>query len=79
MSFYPVKYYRDKSFIIAFGKRVKELRNAKRISQERLALEAGFELSQIYRIESGTVNTSISHLAKIAEVLKVTPSELLDF
>ncbi len=62
-----------------FGERVKLLRKAKKMSQEKLALECGFELSQIYRIENGVVNTSISHVAKIAEVLKVSPSELFKF
>ena len=55
---------------------VKELRKAKKMSQERLALDCGFELSQIYRIENGVVNTSIFHVTKIAEVLKISPSEL---
>ena len=40
------------------------------MSQERLALDTGFELSQIGRIERGEVNTSISHIAAIAKALK---------
>lgn len=78
-SFCSVKYYRDKIFMEKFGNRVKELRKFKKLSQEKLALECGFELSQIYRIENGVVNTSISHVAKIAEVLKVSPEELFKF
>ena len=74
-----MKYYRDKPFLIKFGNKVKELRKAKRISQEKLALECGFELSQIYRIEKGIVNTSISHVAKIAEILEINPSDLFKF
>lgn len=65
--------------MLKFGNRVRELRKAKKMSQEGLALECGFELSQIYRIENGVVNTSISHVAKIAEVLKVAPDELFKF
>ena len=65
--------------MLKFGNRIKELRKAKKMSQEKLALECGFELSQIYRIENGVVNTSISHVAKIAEVLKVLPEELFKF
>lgn len=80
MSFYPVgKYYKDTEFMAKFGQRVRELRKAKKMSQEKLALEAGFELSQIYRIENGVVNTSISHVAKIAEILQVEPAELFRF
>ena len=36
------------------------------------------ESSQIGRIELGNINTSISVLFKIAEVLQINPSILLD-
>ena len=78
-SFYPVKQYRDHLFMTKFGERVRALRKANKMSQEKLALECGFELSQIYRIEHGIVNTSISHAAKIAEVLEISPEELFRF
>ena len=74
-----MKYYRDEKFIKQFGNKLKEIRLAKKISQEELAGETGFELSQIGRIERGTVNTSISHVAAIAKALKVQPSELFIF
>lgn len=51
----------------------------KGMSQEQLALETGFELSQIGRIERGEVNTSISHLAAIARALGISPHELFKF
>ncbi|MEI9911753.1 MAG: helix-turn-helix transcriptional regulator [Bacteroidota bacterium] len=51
----------------------------KGVSQEKLALETGFELSQIGRIERGEINTSISHVAAIAKVLKVNPEALFQF
>ena len=69
-------YYRDEKFIKKFGLRLRELRKAKGISQEKLAGESGFELSQIGRIERGEINTSISHVAAIAKALKVKPEEL---
>lgn len=74
-----MKYYRDEKFIKQFGKKLKEIRLAKKVSQEELAGETGFELSQIGRIERGTVNTSLSHVAAIAKALKVKPSELFLF
>ena len=40
-------YYRDKKFMEDFGQRLRELRKERGISQEQLALETGFELSQI--------------------------------
>ena len=72
-------YYRDEKFIKNFGQRLKNIRNAKKISQEQLAGETGFELSQIGRIERGEINTSISHVAAIAKALKVKPEELFLF
>jgi len=72
-------YYRDEEFIKKFGLRLKEIRKAKKVSQEELAFRCGFELSQIGRIERGTINTSISHVAKIAEALQIPPKELFNF
>jgi transcriptional regulator with XRE-family HTH domain len=71
-----VAYYRDDKFIKRFGQRLREIRKSKRMSQEQLAWDTGFELSQIGRIERGEVNTSISHVSAIAKALKVKPEEL---
>ena len=72
-------YYRDEDFIKKFGLRLREIRKSKKVSQEELAFRCGFELSQIGRIERGTINTSISHVAAIAKGLGVTPDELFKF
>jgi transcriptional regulator with XRE-family HTH domain len=74
-----VQYFRDEKFIKRFGLRLREIRKSKGISQEQLAGDTGFELSQIGRIERGEINTSISHVAAIAKVLKVKPEELFQF
>lgn len=73
-----MQYYRDDIFIKKFGQNLKSIRKAKGVSQEQLAWDTGFELSQIGRIERGEVNTSISHVSGIAKALKVKPSELFD-
>ena len=62
-----------------FGNRVRELREAKGLSQPELAYECDWEYSQINRIELGKINTSISHLFHLAEKLGVRPNDLLDF
>ena len=72
-------YYRDEKFIKKFGQKLKEFRKAKGISQEQLAGDTGFELSQIGRIERGEINTSISHVSAIAKALKIKPEELFHF
>ena len=77
-SFCPV-YYRDVKFIKKFGLRLRDIRKAKGISQEQLAGDTGFEVSQIGRIERGEINTSISHVAAISKALEVKPEELFQF
>ncbi len=74
-----MKYYRDDKFVKRFGKRLQEVRKAKKVTQEELAYRTGFELSQIGRIERGTINTSISHVSALARALKIKPSDLFDF
>lgn len=74
-----MKYLRDNEGIFKFGKRIKEVRLSKKISQENLAYESGLEYSQISRIERGVINTSISHVFAIAKALDVPPSELFIF
>lgn len=63
----------------AFGVRVRELREAKGMSQLELAYLCEWEYSQINRIELGKINTSISHMFHLAEKLGVKPSDLIDF
>ena len=74
-----MQYYRDDTFIKQFGENLKTIRKARGVSQEQLAGDTGFELSQIGRIERGEVNTSISHVAGIAKALKIKAEELFKF
>ncbi len=63
----------------AFGKRMRELRIARNLSQEALAWKADSELSQISRMERGIINAGLSQIFKIAAALEVHPKELFDF
>jgi transcriptional regulator with XRE-family HTH domain len=74
-----VKYLRDEEAIKQFGKRLKEIRRSKKISQQTLALRVGLEQSQVGRIERCLINTSISHAILLAKGLGVPPSELFTF
>lgn len=58
------------------GFRVRELRLSKKLSIEKLALEAGIEYTQLSRIELGKINTSIYQIYKISKTLEVTMPEL---
>ncbi|WP_442955342.1 helix-turn-helix domain-containing protein [Pedobacter terrae] len=79
MSICYVKYLKDDEFIKKFGKRLKEVRESKGLSQEKLALLSEVSQSQIARTELGQINTSISHLSIYARCLKVDARDLLDF
>lgn len=61
------------------GARIKNLRLQKNISQIQLAVECGFERSNMSRIEAGRTNPTIGSLYKIAKALGVSLYELLKF
>lgn len=58
------------------GKRIKEIREQKSISQKDLSFSADLDRSYIASVESGQRNISIVNLEKIAIALDVTLSEL---
>lgn len=74
-----MKYTTYPARLKAFGKRMRELREARNLSQEALAWKADSELSQISRMERGIINAGLSQIFKIAEALEVHPKELFDF
>lgn len=63
----------EKDFIAGFGKRVKELRIERHLSQEMLANDADIPINQIGRIERAEISTSLSTIYKIAKALEVNP------
>jgi transcriptional regulator with XRE-family HTH domain len=58
------------------GKRIKEIREKKSISQKDLSFSADLDRTYIASVESGQRNISIVNLEKIANALDVTLSEL---
>ena len=60
------------------GIRVRELREAARLSQERLAERAGVQTQTVSRVETGAVNPALGTLAQLAAGLDVALSDLLD-
>jgi transcriptional regulator with XRE-family HTH domain len=61
----------------AFGEALREVRNEKKFSQERLALDAGFDRTYISLIERGVRSPTVRAVVKLAEVLQVMPSEIV--
>jgi len=59
-----------------FGKKVKELRIERRISQEALAAACAVHRNFIGRVERGETNITFDRIMKIAGGLRVRPDEL---
>ncbi|MBQ8460578.1 helix-turn-helix transcriptional regulator [bacterium] len=62
-----------------FGKRIKELRKVKKVTQEQLAEIIGLDSKQIGNIETGSGFTTMSTLEKLASFFDVEISELFSF
>jgi transcriptional regulator with XRE-family HTH domain len=63
--------------MIAFGKRVREVRKSKGISQERLAEMAGIDRSYMGNIERGEKNITLKKAYEVCDALDVDITELL--
>ena len=74
-----MEYLDDSAFLIAFGKNLRKHRKLKDFTQAQLAIDLGFDISQISRIERGIINTSIGNINAIAKVLKIDIKDLFDF
>jgi len=61
-----------------FGARLRTLRDAAEISQERLAHDAGLSWSTVSQVERGDRSVRLPTLLRLAAALGVTPGELLD-
>jgi transcriptional regulator with XRE-family HTH domain len=64
---------RDNSVMIKFGVQLRRLRKTKNFTQEELSFKAGISTSQIARIETGKLNTTISTVISIAKALQINP------
>ena len=62
---------------IAFGKTLRRLRVTKNLTQEQLGLEAGLRHTFISSLELGQKQPSISTIQKLAVVLEISMSKLL--
>jgi len=71
--------YRDEEGIKAFGRRLREIRLEKGVSQESLAYSTDLHLSQIGRIERGEIGASISFVFLFARTLGVEPKDFFEF
>ncbi len=64
---------------VMFGRRVRQLRNAKGVSQEAFAHTIKMDRSYFGSIERGERNVSLENICLIADGLGVPPAQLLTF
>jgi transcriptional regulator with XRE-family HTH domain len=69
----------DTDFLPRFGKRIRELRTAKKYSQEELADKAELHWTYIGQIERGERNPTLKNIVKLARALDISMGELFSF
>nr|WP_294861216.1 helix-turn-helix transcriptional regulator [uncultured Fluviicola sp.] len=69
----------DKNFLLALGRRVRELRLSKKMTQEDLGFIVGNSGKQIGRIERGENNVTTSMIYQISKALEIPMHELFNF
>ena len=62
-----------------FGKRIRQLRTERNLSQEQLAELTGFHRTYIGMVERGERNPSLSNVGVFANAFELSLSELFNF
>ena len=76
---FPLLWAVKKDILKVFGEHIRELRIAKKWSQEELAEKADFHRTYIGMIERGERNPSLKNLKKFADAFGLSLSELMKF
>ncbi len=63
---------------VAFGIRLRQLREKRGVSQEQLAQMVGMDRSYVGSVERGERNVSLENICKLAAGLAVAPARLLE-
>lgn len=61
----------------AFGEVLREYRRQRGMSQEELALDSGYSRNYVGLLEAGKKSPTLTAISRLAQVLKVAPSELV--
>lgn len=64
---------------LSIGKRIRELREQKGLTQQQVADACDFEKSNMSRLEAGGTNPTLFTLKKIADFLELTLNDLVTF
>lgn len=68
---------RKADILVRFGKRIRQLRLERELSQEAFALECELDRTYVGGIERGERNLALQNIQKIATALGVSMSELM--
>jgi transcriptional regulator with XRE-family HTH domain len=71
-------YIRNEEALRRVGLQIRKLREEAGMTQQEFADLCDMELSQVNRIELGKINTSVSVLFRMAEVLNISPARFLE-
>lgn len=69
---------KNQKFLNRLAKNLKKARNDRGITQEELAYKTGLTLSQIARIETAKINTTVSTIHVILQALGADANELFE-
>ncbi len=68
---------RNVDLLEKFGLHIRSLRTKKKMTMESFSYACDIELSQVYRIEKGKVNVTLSTLHALSKGLEITLQQLL--
>lgn len=67
----------DEDIRIRFGRRLREVRQQRGLSQEKLAADAGLARNFISMVETGQRNVTIATVSKLAQALNCRMADLM--
>ncbi len=70
---------KDKKYLITLGKRIRDLRKFRKMTQLDLAIEMNNHAEQLGRLERGELNFTICMLKNICKAFEITEKEFFDF
>ena len=70
---------KNPALLHAFGEHLRALRKQRGLSQQALADEADISWPTVQRVEAGSQSATLEVLAALAQALKISLTELVDF
>ena len=68
----------NEEILVAFGKRVRQLRMERKLSQEALGFDVGLDRTYVSDIERGTRNIGLKNVYALAQTLGITLAQLFE-